>query len=282
MSGLQASPTEVVTEIMMSREGRPWLAVEGFSDEILFRSRKFTNLVKIVVGYGWEGVRDIILEHSKVKSDAVVVGLMDRDYRDHHGCQLTIEKIVFTDMRDVENMMFNSSALGRVISEYASIHKIPSNTNGSVDLPRMREKIYSVAVQLGKLRIYCESKNYEISFKDIDHKKFICDRMLSIDTTNLLRHVNGKNVGKRSLVQADWETAQGLSWPGNLGQAEFLANGHDVMAIMSVALRRMWGTQGGGVDADFIEGIFRIGYSDADLECTHMWCELERHTQAHA
>jgi len=282
MSGLQSSLTEIVTEIIMSRDPRPWLAVEGFSDEVLLRTRKFTNPVKIVVGHGWEGVRDIIVEHSKDASNAVVIGLIDRDYRDHHGCQLKMNKVVFTDMRDVENMMFNSSSLGRVISEYASIHKIPKTGNGAVDIDAMRKRIYSVAVQLGKLRIHCEGQNYQISFKEIDHKKFICDRTLSIDPASLLLHINGKNSGKRKLVQSDWIAAQGLSWPSYLGQAEFVANGHDVMAIMSVALRRMWGSQGGGVDADFIEGIFRVGYSDDDLERTQMWDELERYTQISA
>ncbi|MGF6994634.1 DUF4435 domain-containing protein [Paraburkholderia sp. GAS32] len=276
MTSIQSTPAEIVTEIVMSRDARPWLAVEGFSDEILLRSRNFNRPVKIVVGYGWEGVRDIILEHSKEKSDAIVMGLVDRDYRDHRGCQVNSEKLVLTDLRDIENMMFSSSALGRVISEYASINKIPIDGNGHPDIIKIRGEIYSVAVQLGKLRIYCETDGLEISFKEIEHKKFICDKTLSINVPALLGHVNGKNPGKPPLNQSNWEAAQALSWPGNLGRPEFVANGHDIMAVISVALRRMWGTRGGSIDAAFVEGIFRVGYSDADLESTQMWCELNQ------
>lgn len=272
----QATAGEIVTEIMMSRDNLSWLAVEGYSDEILLRSRNFSNPVKIVVGQGWEGVRDILVEHSKIKASSVVVGLVDRDYRDHCGRQLTVGTIVLTDMRDIENMMFNSSALVRVLSEHASIHKIPSQADGKIDAQSIRAQIYSAATQIGRLRIYCEQNNFYISFKDIDHKKIICDRTLTIDVPALLAHINGKNIGKKTLTSADWTTAQTLQWPGNLNQDEFISNGHDVMAIVALTLRRMWGTLGGKIDGDAMECFFRIGYSDSDLQNTQMWAELER------
>lgn len=275
-----ATPSEIVTEIIMSREKSPWLAVEGLSDQMMLRSRNFSRPVKIVVGYGWEGVRDILVEFFKEKSDAVLVGLVDRDYRDHCGCQISMASLVMTDMRDVENMMFNSSALSRVFSEYGSASKLPVRADGKVDVDGIRDKIYSTAVQLGKFRIYCEQNSFGIGFREIDHKKFVCDRTLSLNVPAFLAHVNRKNQGRSSLGMPDWTSSQLLSWSGSLGGNEFVANGHDVMAIAALALRRLWGTRGGDIDGQSMEGSFRIGYSDAELEGTVMWSELERHIYA--
>ena len=275
-----ANSAEVVTEIIMSRETHPWLAVEGYSDEMLLRSRNFSRPIKVVVGHGWEGVRDILVEFSKEESEAVLVGLIDRDYRDHCSCQISVGSLVLTDMRDVENMMFNSSALTRVFSEYGSASKLPALVDGRVDVNFIRSKVYSAAVQIGRLRIYCEHQTLGVSFRGIEHKKFMCDRTLSIDVQSLLAHVNVKNQGKRSLTMSDWTSSQSLSWTGNLGRNEFISNGHDVMAIAALALRRLWGTKGGDIDGDSMEGYFRVGYSDAELESSAMWGQLQHHIQA--
>lgn len=273
---MQQTPSEIVTEIIMSRDSRPWLAVEGDSDERLLRTRTYSVPLKIVIGYGWEGVRDIIFEHAKEQSNAKLLGLVDRDYRDHLNCQLIHSQVVITDFRDIENMLFNSSALARVISEYASINKVPKNKFGEIDTNSIRSCIYSSSVVLGKVRIYCQVNNFDISFKTIDYKKFICDRTLSFDSTKFLAHLSGKNPRKRNLSQDDFDKAQALSWPTEqLNQPQFIANGHDVMALLCVAFRRMWGSCGGEITPETVEGLFRVGYSDDDLKSTAMWCNLE-------
>lgn len=275
---MQQTPSEIVTEIIMSRDSSPWLAVEGDSDERLLRTRTYPVPVKIVIGYGWEGVKDIVMEHANQQSSAKLLGLVDRDYRDHLNCQLSHNQLVLTDFRDIENMLFNSSALARVISEYASINKIPKNNVGELDIDAIRRQIYSTSVILGKIRIYCQSNNFNISFKTVEHKKFVCEQTLSIDTSKFLAHLSGKNSGKKGLSQEDFDKAQALKWPEQwLNQPQFIANGHDVMAILCIALRRMWGSNGGEITPEKIESIFRIGYSDDDLKKSAMWCSLERY-----
>jgi len=279
MSSMQQTKSEIVTEIIMSRDTNPWLVVEGDSDERLLRTRDFPLPLKIVIGYGWEGVRDILVEYGKEKekTSSKLFGLVDRDYRDHLNCQLSLDGLVLTDFRDVENMLFNSSALARVISEYASINKIPKNQLNELDIESIRNCIYATAIELGKLRIYCEVNNLNISFKTINHIKFICERKLSINIDTLLSHLGGKNPGKKQLAQEDWNNAQALSWTNDqLNLPQFIANGHDVMALLCVAFRRMWGSKRAEVSPEKIEGIFRIGYPDDDLKTTQMWCNLEK------
>ncbi|PPK72980.1 uncharacterized protein DUF4435 [Methylobacter tundripaludum] len=274
---MQQTPSEIVTEIIMSRDSHPWLAVEGYSDIRLLRSRTYPVPLKFIIGFGWEGVRDILVEFANSKSSAKLFGLVDRDYRDHLNCQLSHEFLVLTDFRDVENMLFNSSALERVISEYASINKIPKTLLGRFDLDVIRDCIYKVSIKLGKIRIYCQDKNLDICFKTVDYKKFVCDSSLSLDVNKFLAHLNGKNPGKLSLTLEDWNNAQALSWENDqLNQPQFIANGHDVMALLCLAFRKMWGTMGGGFTPETVETCFRIGYSDDDLQRSEMWCSLEK------
>lgn len=261
--------TEIVTEICMSRDARPWLAVEGDSDERLLRKRSFPKDPKIVIGNGWEGVRYIICECYKENSSAKLLGLMDRDYRDHLGNQIFHEYIVLTDFRDIENILFNSSALDRVISEYSSSNKIPKN-NDKINIESIRHHIYDSAVKIGRFRVYCQYKEKYIDFKKIDYAKFISDKDLKINVEKFLSHLNGKNPGK-TLLKSHWEEAQSIAWRDKLNQPQFIANGHDIMALLAIALRRMWGTIGGSITKESIESSFRIGFSDEDLKSFSFW-----------
>ncbi|MCR3960589.1 DUF4435 domain-containing protein [Aeromonas veronii] len=277
---MQQTPSEIVTEITMSKESTPWLAVEGDSDERLLRTRRYPQPLKIVVGYGWEGVIKIIEEYSKADTTAAakvkLVGIIDRDYRDHLSCQTSHERIVLTDFRDIENMLFNSSALKRVISEYASNTKIPRDGSGIPKIEEIKSLIYNSSIMLGKFRIYCQINDKYVDFKKLDYVKFVCDRSLSIDAQKFINHLAGKNPGK-NLSISDWNSAQKLSWNDEkLNAPQFIANGHDVMALLCLSLRKMWGSLGGEMTIDKVEPIFRVGYSDDELEQSVMWCNLQK------
>ena len=178
MSNLQPTPSEVVTEIVMSRDRRPWLAVEGDSDERLLRTRTYPVHPKIVIGYGWEGVRDIILEFHKEESRSIVIGLIDRDYRDHFDEQIQHSKIILSDFRDIENMLFNSSALARVVSEYGSDNKVPKTPQGEIDSNSVRDKIYATSVKLGKLRIFVNQNSQNCHSKKSSTRSLFATRRL--------------------------------------------------------------------------------------------------------
>lgn len=273
---MQQTPSEIVTEIVMSTDPTPWLAVEGDSDERLLRTRRYLKPLKIVVGYGWEGVINIVEEYNKTASKAKLIGIIDRDYRDHLNCQASHENIVLTDFRDIENMLFNSSALKRVISEYASKNKIPKDGSDIPNTEEIKRLIYSSSIMLGKFRIYCQVNDKYVDFKKLDYVKFVCDKNLSIDAQKLINHLAGKNPGKNLSIN-DWDSAQELSWSdAKLNAPQFIANGHDVMALLCLSFRKMWGSLGGEMTIDKVEPIFRIGYSDDELEQSVMWCNLQR------
>jgi hypothetical protein len=257
------TPVEIVMEITMSKDRISWLIVEGDGDERLFRSRPFPTPIKIAPASGWEGV--IYVLTNVVQAQVTVVGLIDRDYRDHCACQPSFANLVLSDLRDIEVMLFWSPALQRVIAEKGSPGKLPRQADGSVDLDLIRRTISATCFGLGKLRILCNMQTKPILFCGMTHAKFINDFTLTLDEETLIQHLNGRSKGKAYLSLSDWRAAQQLTWTDSSFNApEYVCHGHDLMSTLAIALRRLWGTHGGTMDGDDITPLFRIAYTDLD------------------
>lgn len=274
MSEVLQSVDEIITEIVMSRDGVPWLIVEGVTDEKLLRGRLFRVQPKIVVASGWFGVKRIVEIALAERTTVKVAGLIDRDYRDYTGAQITHPRIILTDLRDVENMMFWSSAISRVYSEWGASSKLPRRAAGDIDVDDIRLKICGIAEVIGRFRIYCCMNNIDICLSGIDHLKFVCDRALALNVSDFLAHVNGKNPGKRNVSVSEWNAAQALSWGDNKDAHQYLCHGHDVMAIVGISLRKKWGSNNFDTSRSGVESCFRVGYPDSELEASPMWHSL--------
>lgn len=275
MTSLYEYSHEIVTEIVMSRDGIPWLAVEGATDERFFRSRKFQRDVKIVVATGWEGVKDVLIGANQCKHNSIVVGLIDRDYRDHNGSQPIIQGLVLTDLRDIEGMMFWSSALHRVYCELGSLAKLPKCDQEEIDYGAIRTQITSSCQKLGKFRAHCFVSGQNVSFNDLDYAKFVCDKSLSLDVVKFLAHLRGRDNGAHCIDESGWTISQaGDCLRKEHSDTQSICHGHDLMALVSISLRRMWGSKGGSISRDDIESIFRVGYGDDELAATSMWRDI--------
>ncbi len=265
-------PCEIVTEIEMSRDAIPWLTVEGDTDERLFRSRRFPRNVKIVAADGWEGVRDVLIGANNCQHNTIVIGVIDRDYRDQNNSQPMVRGLILTDLRDIEGVMFWSSALHRVYCELGSLEKLPKRTRGEVDYSLIRKQIISTCAKIGLFRSYCYMSGQSVSFRELNYAKFICDRSLNLEVSRFLDHLRGRNSGTNRIDNTAWDEAQSAK---HLRQEyrdpKWICHGHDLMAMVTISLRRMWGSNGGQVSREEIESNFRVGFSDAELEATSMW-----------
>jgi len=278
MTSLNQSPEEIITEIVMSQDGVPWLAVEGDTDERFFRSRKFGREVKIAVGDGWEGVRDILMGANQLQHHTIVVGVIDRDYRDHNSSQPAIQGLVLTDVRDIEGMMFWSSAFDRVFAELGSLEKLPKSKHEAIDYRTIRALISDTCEKVGRFRAYCFISGTNISFRNLDYTKFVCDRSLELDVPKFLNHLRGRNEGANSIEEKDWQIAQSCKHlRKGCAAPELICHGHDLMGLVAVSLRRMWGSHGGSLSRQSIETTFRIGFGNHELEATLMWREICSH-----
>lgn len=272
MTSFYQCPDEIVTEIMMSRDGIPWLMVEGDTDERFFRSRKFQSEVKIVVAIGWEGVRDVLINANKCRQNTIVVGVIDRDYRDQNNSQPIVEGLVFTDLRDIEGMMFWSSALHRVYCELGSFAKLPKQQHEQVDYSLIRAQIVSACEKIGRFRAYCFISGQSISFQNLDYTKFVCDKSLNLDVSKFLDHLRGRDKGVHCIDENSWNIAQASKHlHEEYRDPKWVCHGHDLMALVAISLRRMWGSGRGWNSREEIESVFRVGFGDDELAATSMW-----------
>lgn len=275
MSDQFPSPPEIVMEILMSRDQKIWFIVEGENDERFFRSRPFPYPPKIAPAGGWEAVRYVLTEVAAAQKSARVLGLVDRDYRDHCGCQLNLNNLVLTDYRDIEVMMFWSSAFERVVAEKGSAGKLPKLNDGNINFDEIRARISDACISLGKLRIFCNLHKKPVSFEELTYTKIINDRTLAIEKNTLIGHLNGKNTGGAHLTVSEWEEAQAIAWTNtHFYEPQFICQGFDLMSALAISLRKLWGSHGGDLDGHNITALFRIAYTNGELETTSMWQRL--------
>lgn len=272
-NGLTQSAEEIVTEISMSDSKNPWLIVEGASDGVFFSTKTLSKPSNVVVALGWEnvvGVISKIVEESIAKS---VFGFIDRDYRDELGIVVQDDYIVKTDFRDLEISLFESTALHRLIVEYGSKFKLPKASNDCIDIETVKHRIYSVAHEIGRLRYFSLKSGLNFSIKKLDFSKFIDERTLALNKSNLVAQLNSNSKSRISLSELEEMLVAEL--PSRLLDSKNLCSGHDVIELLGISLRKMWGTNNSGdVCRERLEKFFRIGYSHEEFSKTEMFNKL--------
>lgn len=275
-SGILQKAEEIITEISMSLDQSSWLILEGTSDVTFFSTRVLPSCPKLLSAQGWENVVYVIQKVQDEQISSSVFGFVDRDYREDLGVEIDESLIVVTDFRDLEISMFCSKALDRILAEYASLGKVPLHKDGSIDISVIRETVYDIAAQLGKLRFFSLLNQCYCSFPD-DIVKNIFDKNKLCLTRKKLVSVLVRTQGKSSVTE-DWiETALRSDLPTRLDDERNLCCGHDVFAIFSLLLRHAWGKGQNSaklVDLDQVSKLFRIGYSDEEFQQTDMGKKL--------
>ena len=269
---------EIITEISMSSDNKPWLILEGSSDAHFFRSRKIITNPKLIVAIGWENVVKIVSTTKDENISNFVFGVIDRDYREALNLKIEYDNIVNTDYRDLEVMLFYSEAFERVFSELGSVDKLPCLQNSVIDFKKIKASIIDISREIGKFRFYCQKNTLHISFKEIDYSKFIDYQFLTLDPQKLINHLNGKNIGVENITVKMWNQSQECALPKLLEDNKFISHGHDIMNIVGISLRKKWGSIA-SKDAcnEKIEKFFRVGYSDTEFQKTNLFLNLTGH-----
>jgi len=66
-----------------------------------------------------------------------------------------------------------------------------------------------------------------------------------------------------------------MELPGKLVDCKYLSSGHDVIEILGISLRKLWGTNSSNdVQRQKLERHFRIGYSNHEFAETEMFKKL--------
>lgn len=124
------------------------------------------------------------------------------------------------------------------------------------------------------LLFHCDSAAKKVLLAHSSTSK-LKDVVQAIDSKKLINHINGKNVDKANISHDIWTQAQQAELPNVLQSTQRLCNGHDLMAILGIALKKKFGSNNAKeVEREKIEKDFRLAYSRQDFETTQLYAEL--------
>ncbi|MDP9342357.1 MAG: DUF4435 domain-containing protein [Actinomycetota bacterium] len=197
------------------------------------------------------------------------MGIVDGDFWHLEGVGTPSANLLITDFHDAEMLVIVSTALGRVIRELGSAEKIARfrALHGGKPLVRI---LLEIAAPLGALRWASEREGWRLDFNvRLDRARCIEPRHLNLDFgrwVEVVLQVSGSALRRRRVHEV---VSSLLSEQPDLRQ---LCSGHDIVAIMSVGLRRAIGSRRmAGALPDVLEEGLRMAYDSKDFRKTSLY-----------
>lgn len=271
---------EIANEIRMKcvYNTGPFILVEGSSDVTFFSCHTRINIENIIPSFGWENVTDTvaILESEGYNS---IIGVIDLDYRGIIEYPDLPNNIVLTDSHDIETMMFCSPAFFKVLKQKSSIGKIKSYPSGMAGVKR---KILNLSQLIGILRFYSQFKGNIYSFDNMHIHKFIDNKSLSFIKRRFLSHVRGIHPKNSSITEDTIKNATSeVKKIPTLSNHFRLCCGHDLMVIMSIGLKSVWGSYNSKeISGSSLEKSFILAYSHEMFMRSNLFQEIDKWFQS--
>lgn len=266
-------PYEVANEMSMRRSKYrgAFLVVEGVTDSRLYG--KFTNPseCQVVIAHSKDNVRIAVKEMVENRRDRLTSGIVDQDYDLLLGKRFE-EHIFLTDCHDLETALMRSSALDSVLWEYGDrdeMARFRQRTGETV-----KEAIMKSSLPLGMLMFLSLKKDYNLSFRDINHRSFVDPAKIATDNSRMVDHIfsisDHSNTNKRAVIQ-DLE--------GELKKNHdpwVICRGHDMVSILLLALRESIGLYNArSMNQGMLSGTLRLSYTREDFHATQLYAEIK-------
>ncbi len=267
------SSSDVANEMSMMRSvfKGTFLVVEGASDCRLYTKFVDTKNVNIIVAHSKTTVIRAVEEVVKKRRDEAVIGFVDLDMDALLGkkCKAPIFR---TDKRDMEATILSTPALEDVLSEYGDPAKMKEFTQkyGSIS-----NTIAKVAGAVGLLMYISYSKGMNLSFKDLDHEKFVLRNGLKVELSKLVATVFANSMPQRYSRSAVTEQLRSLceEW----GPSWDIARGHDAVAVLRLGLKYVFGSYNSRNLSDGeLGGALRLAYNWDYFEDSNLYKESEK------
>lgn len=269
---------DVANAIRMKRSlfGGAFLVVEGTSDKRVFGLVLDREGCWTEIAYG----RDNLLGAIRILNADSFNGafaIVDADFSNITGEAIPEENILRTDLHDLECMILNSPAFDRLLEELGSEIRVSSFATTT---PLIARQLATNAIPLGCLRLHSLQQEMGLKFEGLTFNKFVESSDLRIDVAKMVLTVVN-NSQKHHLDQtrlvaqiADEDQKGHDCWQ--------ISCGHDIVEILSVALRKKFsGKNSGDVAPENLERYLRLAYEAADLKETKLFQSLVDWEQRH-
>jgi hypothetical protein len=211
------------------------LLLEGATDARVFDRFVDERACDIEIGFGKENVLRAI---DLLEEDGFfgVIGIVDADFDRVLEISHSIENICVTGLHDLDLMIFASPAFETYIKEYADDELIAREFGSDFD--RCRAKIVEAALPLARCRLISEHRHLRLYFVDLRHDEFVAEHDLSVTVDGLHQTIINRSKTSCTLTQLKSFVASEFA---QVAEPYQLVNGHDIAAILGIALRRLIG-----------------------------------------
>lgn len=262
------SSNDVANQISMMRSAFKGtvVVVEGVTDSRVYSKFADKDNTQIVIAYSKDNARRAVTECRVSRRDLKVIGIIDSDLGRLNG--KTVQPPLFeTDKRDLECMMISSRALDDVLAEYADTEQMEEfiKANGPV-----RDAIARASAPIGILMYISDRDHLCLCFKDLDYRTFVDRSSLKINLRMLLEDIysvsKNPQIGKKALSDRLYRELGLLEDPWDA------ARGHDAVAVLTIALTKVFGSyNAGGLKEGQVGGALRLAFSADDFELTDLY-----------
>ncbi|WP_224240209.1 DUF4435 domain-containing protein [Hyalangium gracile] len=260
----------VANTVMMVRAAqvkkKPIVLVEGSKDHKALE-HCLGERVELIPAYG----KDLVIAGAKVLHDELnqfgwYIAVVDADFDRILGIENAHAVVLVSDAHDMECEYVKSYAMEKVLREYGSRSKIKRHfnvedvSNTSVTAEHVRQAIFGPASVFGAARLVNARHKLNLDFKEIRHDKALEPKTINVKVDRLVELVVIKNADR--IVDRSWLISEVELVLGEKHEPWQLCQGHDVVKIVALGLRRLWSSQ--SPDEDTIEKALRLAF---DVEC---------------
>lgn len=273
-------PSELLVDLLFTRtapryDQTKYLVVEGSADREVFekfvqepwvvRAIWETSLQQeIAVDFGKSGgkgkyaVIDFAKQAAVRKLDNITHAVVDRDFEIIKRKQL--KNLSYTDKRDLEATIASTDAFRHFYSHY--IKKFSSKVSSVRSADALRQKVFKMSSQVGRLRFLNQRKGWSLKFKGIDFGRVVCKTKCEIKISEVWRLLI-ENRPEHSCFGTCLKGPK--AWIKTVrGRDENFSNGHDFCHVLAAIL-----------DGD-VEGKLRGCFRKKDLLRTRLGKKLRK------
>ncbi len=266
------NPNFIANQIRLLRDrsqytGYSFLIAEGDTDARVWKNLVDSTKCRVEIAHNKNNAVAVlnILEQGNF---AGVLAIVDADFDVLEGTVPLSPNLLLTDTHDLETMLLKSPALDKVLLEHGSEYKIKSFAKD------IRQTLLESAKNIGYLRWASLKFDYCLKFEDLAFKKFVDDRTLILNESELIKTVKN-NSQKLGLDEAEIR-AKMDSLKINTQDIWYICCGHDMICILSIALCKALGScNTKEVEPHVLEKYFRVAYESAHFQETKLYLAIQ-------
>lgn len=275
---IKTSPESFANYIMMLRntpkyKDNTFILVENIPDSNLFKKLLNCDLCKIEPVKNKDEVIKV-LRVLKNRSFISLFAIVDADFEYIDGQQFTYDNLFRTDTYNIESLLLKSKALEFLLLEKTNTEKLDKYLS-KTDL---RERLISSSKPIGLLRLISKRKNWKLKFNSlIFDNEFISKSDLDINIhklIELLHDITPEFTLGIFAIEEEFDKYDLSTFDPWL-----ICNGHDMMAILLIAYKYIFGKYVKNLNQLELESLLRLAYESRFFKETKLYdsiCNWEK------